>query len=364
MKKPRLNDPFWRTCLFATLTGVASVQIYLAHHLVHANAAKPPETFEPRFDSYVVQKGDSLWTVCLKAGLKAWQWPRVWAYNPELSNPNWIFPGDVIQFRPTDQKLARRWRDNAATTVDVINTIPPPQPQKQRSHTYRAFAGSYVSPKEFANAGVLTNAMPDSIMLNVNDLVFLTFKPEMPVPKAGDKFVLYRILRTIEHPKSHNNVGYLTEITGIVSVVQIETVDKKSPYVVRARIDKTVREIERGQLVAPLTQDLQVMVHSTPGDRELEGTILDVAGDGAVVAGSQQLVFIDRGSQDGIKLGNELTVLNRGDVYKDETRASKLVETGKLVVVDVKEKTSTCLVVSAEHELEAGDPVRLSAVSY
>jgi hypothetical protein len=46
---------------------------------------------------HVVQKGDTLWSLCSKYFNDPWRWPRLWAANPSITNPHWIFPGDVIR---------------------------------------------------------------------------------------------------------------------------------------------------------------------------------------------------------------------------------------------------------------------------
>jgi len=39
-------------------------------------------------DRHVVQKGDSLWTICEFYFRDPWRWPKVWALNPEVTNPH------------------------------------------------------------------------------------------------------------------------------------------------------------------------------------------------------------------------------------------------------------------------------------
>jgi len=46
---------------------------------------------------HVVQKGDTLWSLCSKYFGDPWRWPRLWAANPSITNPHWIFPGDIIR---------------------------------------------------------------------------------------------------------------------------------------------------------------------------------------------------------------------------------------------------------------------------
>lgn len=71
-------------------------------------------------DTYVVQRGDTLWDIAGKFLQKPWLWPEIWQANPQISNPHLIYPGDVISLAYLDRVTLQ---PGPRTDAQPINAI-------------------------------------------------------------------------------------------------------------------------------------------------------------------------------------------------------------------------------------------------
>ncbi|MDB4936773.1 MAG: hypothetical protein JWP87_3745, partial [Labilithrix sp.] len=73
-----------------------------------------------------VRKGDTLWDICDHYFRNPYQWPRIWAFNPQIQNPHWIFPGDQVRLRGGEAVAAQQPQQTGGSPIiDRRRQVPP-----------------------------------------------------------------------------------------------------------------------------------------------------------------------------------------------------------------------------------------------
>jgi hypothetical protein len=348
----------------------------------------------PPPDTYTIRPGDTLWDLSGRFLNNPWYWPKIWSYNPEIANPHWIYPGNLLRFFPaTEEGPARVESISPAVALGEADAEPldedfePPreledfsradmaQPPSREEEEAVGVSGPYkigqvtrratmarrdtfVTPRELAESGAITAAFEEKLLLATLDKAYANFADRAAV-KPGETYVVYKTDRPIVHPVTNELIGYQSSVLGAARVVAVD--DRAASLVVVQAFDP----IERGAMLGPWSEKFFRRVEPTPNGQALEGMI--VAGQQSVVSqfGEHQVVFVDRGEKDGVKEGNVFTVVRSGDLYgKPPDRPSwdeslPKEDVGQLLVVDVKERASTALVTRSLKELLVGDRVEM-----
>jgi hypothetical protein len=339
----------------------------------------------PPPDTYTVRPGDTLWDLSGRFLNNPWYWPKIWSYNPEIANPHWIYPGNVLKFYASAEEAPTRVEPVAAAeepeptvreledfskadlsspaTVDESDAVAVSGPYKIAyvpPNTRYAWHDTFVTPRELAESGAISAAFEEKIMLASQDRAYAKFQNQADV-QPGETYVVYKTERPIHHPVTNELWGYQSVVLGSAKVVAVE--DKAATLVIQQSYDA----IERGALLGPWTEKSYRAVPRKPNRQALDGRIIATRNEVITLVGEHHIVFVDRGASDGVEEGNVFTVVRSGDPYdRDPYEAPwdaslPKEDMGNLLVIDVKERASSALVTRSLKELIVGDRVEMRA---
>ena len=316
---------------------------------------------------HTVIQGDTLWDLSQQYLGSAWYWPKVWSYNPEIANPHWIYPGNRVRFLPSGEEVPMQVEtgeiaaepstgltdDSGVQATGKIGYTP--------SGTHRLLLQGFITARELEQAGEIAGSFAETLMLSYPDSVYVRFRNRGAV-RPGGEYVIFKTIKRVDHPSKGGTAGYLTHFLGKAKVVAI------GPDVVTAQITDTWDEIHRGDLIGPANEDLRLKVAQRPNDRTLDGVVLEMLVPYLTMVGEHQLVLVDRGSGDGVQVGNTFTVVRRQDLGgtlmdpkggQDKRWPEESIAT--CMVVDVKDRACTCLMTRSIREVVRGDRMVMKA---
>ncbi|MFO0550294.1 MAG: LysM domain-containing protein [Polyangiaceae bacterium] len=239
--------------------------------------------------AHTVKRGDTLWSISGQYYRNPYQWPRLWAQNPQILNPHWIYPGDRLRLRVDDQGPLRA-HGVPETTVFLRNY-------------------GWVDDPEKDAWGELVGAPDDQEMLSYGDDAYIELDVEKHKDikvELGMELQIFREVRTLRGREADAS-GELVEVLGTARV------DRYNPktHMIRAHITESLDVIERGVRVGPIPRKF-LIVPPVVNEKYLEARILTALYPHQFF-GNHQVVFLDRGAKQGVVPGNRFIAIRRGD---------------------------------------------------
>jgi hypothetical protein len=277
---------------------------------------------------HLVRRGDTLWDLSAYYYGNPYQWPRVWSYNAHINNPHWIYPGDQVRMRKSGLGGERAGLGGGGTPREagLINR----RPLVPGNTVFLRTQGFIGDPKRDV-WGELVGAREDQMLLSDGNNVYVTIREGVDV-QPGQRLTIFRSVRQPEKVEGARKVP--GEIVAIKGTMRVDQWDPRS-RIARGKIVESVDVIERGALVGSVDRELDVVPPRTNQATMWARVLTSIYPH--VYMGQNQVVFIDRGSADGLEPGNRLSVVRRGDSWRRSLVTSTAMARDR-VLVDVPER--------------------------
>ena len=323
---------------------------------------------------HVVRRGDTLWDICWFYFNDPWQWPKIWSYNAQITNPHWIYPGDLVRLLPrgvfsqaplpldpdagtgTDPEKGAGNGTGTAARPRPPDPVPPPQRRIESQVTTTAF----VEKDDLDRSTTIEGAVDERALLGVGDDVYLSY-PRDRAPEPGKRYSIYVPGRPVKVGSSE--YGSYVKLLGTVEIQSV-----KEGKRARGRIVEATQEIERGAKVGPLITKFRNVPPVAP-KVDLQGTIVAMLTRDQLIGDKGEVVFVSLGKGSGIEVGNRMYVVRRGDAYPgqmgnqigNDDRRFPARALGEIVIVEVGAKVSIGVVTLSVQEMSVGDLVMMQA---
>jgi LysM domain-containing protein len=315
---------------------------------------------------HVVRRGDTLWDICFLYFNNPWEWPKVWSFNPTITNPHWIYPGDQVRLYPKGLGPVSALSDKPVANADPEGPPSAPlQATPARSFGVDLRQVAFVDKEKLDVDGVLVGAVEEKMLLSTGDAVYIDYegpnKKGKP-PTVGKRYAIYTERKQVAHPTTGAAIGSYVEILGELEIVSV----KKGKHA-RAVITDAIDVIERGARVGPLETQFRT-VEPVANSVDVQGTIVAMLNQDELI-GTGQVVFLDLGTAAGVKVGNRMYVVRRGDAYDPSMGATGGIgqddrkfparAIGEVMIVNTGKNASVALVTLSVQEMGPGDLVMM-----
>ena len=321
---------------------------------------------------YRIEKGDTLWDISNRFLEDPFKWPRIWRQNPYIKNPHLIYPGDTVRITPEGIEIVRRKEKEALPVVvlepeeekpeTVVVLEPEPEevaveeevrPEARRFVSNFLKWSGFVTKEELKASGAIVSAKEEKLLMHEGDFVFLSFR-DMEEVKVGDRYTVFRVGEEVEHPVTGTPMGNLIDILGSVVITAVEG------DVVEGRIEVSHKEILPKTRVIPFRKPISE-VEVIEADRSISGYIVSGI-EGRKWFSENDIVYIDKGENDGIKKGYLMNIYRKRPPAEDPFAEDRLIalprkNLGSLLVIDTSGTTSTAIIIKSLTSIKKGDIV-------
>lgn len=317
-------------------------------------------------DFYTIQEGDTLWAISSRFLGDPYAWPELWSVNEYITNPHWIYPGNRIYFRLGDALTPPSVSVEEGGTVAKAEPAPTVEPVQSTAET--SCDMPEIFQHRFEDVAVRApGILGDADSLNLRGKVYAADQSgsllgegaivhvEMEDAEELECGALLGIFRREAGRKVRGEDGPIGHLYRALGTAQVLRVDDD---IVTARIRDSWFEVMRGDAVGdPIAVDMRLDVALPSGEQEAN-VIARLNQYEAMLGGTGDTLFLDRGTNDGLDVGAALWVVERRDGLalvgdEDERLPERVV--GRVVVVRAEPAWATGVVTDASREIHVGE---------
>ena len=307
-----------------------------------ANTEKPDRGEEARQsvipsypESYSVKKGDTLWDISGKFLSKPWLWPEIWDVNPQIENPHLIFPGDEVALRYVNGKPTIVVSRNG----EVVDTLNRPAGADGGYDPLPENDGGTIRLSPQVREVSLASAIPtipgdaiqqflvyprvvDEPTIKNSPYVIGNFEGRLASASGHQVYVrgdinenqtsygIFRKSKALRDPDNNELLGY--EITHVSDANLLHSGDPATLLITSTRMETIA-----GDRV--MSQNQNFVVHNyVPRVPQVEGEGKIVSLFNAISqSGRNQVVVINMGEREGVRVGDVMAIEHRGGRIKD-----------------------------------------------
>jgi LysM repeat protein len=322
-------------------------------------------------ERYTVKRHDTLWDISKMYLKSPWQWPFLWGMNKtQIINPHLIYPGQVLVLTRSngfarlgladgtdglpEDKLSPKIRSEPYVSEPIVSI----NLGAMRSFLSQPLIADEASLKK---SGYVLSGIESRVFTGVGDSFYARNLANSP----DGRYQLYRPGKPLRNPDTNEVMAYEAHYVG-------QAMMQREGDPAKLKITHSVEELSNGDRVMPYVSESNLNAVPHAPDTPIKARVMS-SYDGVAYAGSNMIISINKGKNDGLEVGHVLQLWRTGQtmVDKEATPPSKTVwqqfnkkeatvrlpdETyGHVIVFRVFEKVAYALVAGTREPVKVGD---------
>lgn len=309
---------------------------------------------------YVVQPGDTLWSIANCYLTQPWEWKALWHANPQIKNPDRLYPGAILELHYYHKNPYLKVLSNGTIKLSpyvrpmpLENAIPPIPLEDIKPFLN---ASLVLDKNSLANAPFIIAFMVEHMLGGQGDEAYVkNLCPRKDLPAGVTlSYALYRPCGVYREPGTNCFLGYKATLVGYAELVQ----GGDPATIVLTDIKQGVRL--RDRVMPNDYPEFNPFFEPKEPSVKVRGLIIDLPGD--YTQGAVGLVaVINRGKDAGLEPGDVLAIYSKPR-YVHNPKCPQCVRLppdrlGELMVFRTFSRTSFALVMRSVRAITAEDRV-------
>jgi LysM repeat protein len=255
---------------------------------------------------YVVQKGDTLWSIARKFITKPWYWPEIWDKNQKIKNPHLIYPGDVLTLHHVKNakgKVVPTIRVERGIIGKPVSTIIP----------FLSFP-KIMDKAEMERLPYIVGASESKQLIHDGSTIYIK---QLNNPRVGERHMIYHPGREMIDPDTGRSLGYEMEFKGQARI-------ERKGQITTAQVLSADQEIRPGDYImdnTDNTRDLQMEIRIPR--QKVRGKIM-LLHDAEAISGQYMIAAINRGKNHKLQVGHVVGIYAEGDLVEDKYEKARM----------------------------------------
>jgi hypothetical protein len=208
-----------------------------------------------------------------------------------------------------------------------------------------------------APLAIIFHALEERLHLASGDRVLIDAGADKHL-QVGDRLTIFRPATAVRHPLTAQALGNMVVTLGSAKILSVQA------STATLQITQAFDPIQIGDYVQAFAAAPPQGTPAALPPRTIAGLIAATK-DEKVAVGPGDIVYLDRGEQHGVAVGDRFDVLQESRVVRhpvsSQLRPVPRQILGSLTVIDVRNRTATALITAGQREFSVGTPVALSS---